>query len=72
MANSGIRRLALVYRYLNPHIVVQVTQQEPPIFSETTKPEELRELIMSATRFEHLISDASLAYRARREETIKK
>ena len=71
VANLGIRRLALVYRYLNPHIVVQITQQAPPIFGDTTNPEELRELIKSAKRFEHLISNASPAYRARREEIAK-
>ncbi len=71
VANLGIRRLALVYRYLNPHIVVQVTKQVPPIFGDTTNPDELRELIKSATRFEHLISNASPAYRARREVIAK-
>ena len=69
--NLGIRRLALVYRFINPHIVVQVTKQEPPIFGESTKLEELRELIKSTTRFEHLISGASNNYRLRREEIAK-
>ena len=71
VANLGIRRLALVYRYIHPHIVVQVTKQEPPIFGDSTKTEELRELIKSATRFEHLISGASTEYRARREAIAK-
>jgi UDP-N-acetylglucosamine:LPS N-acetylglucosamine transferase len=30
VANLGLRRVALVYRFLNPHIVVQVTKQDPP------------------------------------------
>ena len=71
VANLGIRRLALVYRFINPHIVVQVTAQEPPIFGDTSKPEDLRELIKSSTRFEHLISGASPIYRARREAIAK-
>ena len=66
--NLGIRRLALIYRFVNPHIVVEITKAEPPIFGDSTKPEELRGLIKSATRFEHLISGASSQYRLRREE----
>jgi hypothetical protein len=66
--NLGIRRLALIYRFLNPHIVVEITKAEPPIFGDSTKPEELRGLIKSTTRFEHLISGASNQYRLRREE----
>lgn len=57
--------------FIHPHKVVQVTKQEPPIFGDSTKPEELRELIKSATRFEHLISGASTQYRARREAIAK-
>ncbi len=72
VANLGVRRLSLIYRYLNPHIVVQVTTQDAPIFDDTTKPEELRGLIKSTTRFEHLITGASDAYRKRREEIAKK
>jgi len=66
--NLGIRRLALIYRFVNPHIVVEITKAEPPIFGDSTKPEELRGLIKSTTRFEHLISGASDQYRLRREE----
>ena len=71
IANLGLRRVALVYRYLHPHIVVQVTKQEPPIFGDSTKPEELRKFIKSANRFEHMIPGASLVYRARREAIAK-
>lgn len=71
VANLGIRRLALVYRFINPHIVVQITAQEPPVFGDSTQPEQLRELIKSATRFEHLISGSSQAYRQRREDIAK-
>jgi hypothetical protein len=68
VANLGLRRVALVYRFINPHIVVQVTKQEPPVFGDSTDSAELHKLIRSATRFEHLITEASPAYRAKREE----
>ena len=68
VANLGIRRLALVYRHLYPHKILEVVKQTQPIFDDSTKPEELRELIKSSNRFEHLISGSSAAYRARREE----
>jgi hypothetical protein len=64
----GLRRLALVYRFLNPHIKVQEIDQEPPVFGEQVTAAELHPLIKSSTRFEHLISGASPSYRKRREE----
>ncbi len=67
VANMGLRRLALVYRFLHPHIVVEVVKLDPPIFSDTSDVEELRGLLKSGARFEHLISGASSHYRARRE-----
>ena len=71
VANLGLRRVALVYRFLNPHIVVQVTKQEPPVFGDSIVPAELHTLIKASTRFEHLITGASPAYRAKREEIAK-
>ena len=68
VANIGLRRVALVYRFLNPHIKVQEIDQTPPIFGEQTTSTELHPLIKSATRFEHLITGASPEYRKRREE----
>ena len=68
VANIGLRRVALVYRFLNPHIKVQEIDQTPPIFGEQTTSTELHPLIKSATRFEHLITGASPQYRKRREE----
>ena len=68
VVNLGIRRLALVYRRFIPHVILQITKQEPPIFGDTTDPQKLSELIRSATRFEHLISGSSPTYRKRREE----
>ena len=71
VANLGLRRVALVYRFLNPHIVVQVTKQDPPTFGDSTDSAELHMLIKSASRFEHLITGASPAYVAKRKEIAK-
>jgi UDP-N-acetylglucosamine:LPS N-acetylglucosamine transferase len=68
VAYMGLRRLALVYRFINPHIVVQVTRQEPPIWGSQNTAQELHPLIKGEQRFEHLITGASDAYIKRRKE----
>ena len=68
VAYMGLRRLALVYRFINPHIVVQVTRQEPPIWGSQNTAKELHPLIKGDQRFEHLITGASDAYIKRRKE----
>ena len=68
VANLGIRRIALVYRRFYPHKILEIVKQAPPIFGDSTKPEELRDLITSSNRFEHLISGSSPAYLIRRKE----
>ena len=68
VANLGLRRVALVYRFLNPHISVQEIDQVPPVFGNHTTAAELHPLIKSATRYEHMIEGASDNYRKRREE----
>ena len=68
VANMGLRRVALVYRFINPHTVEQVAKQEPPVFGDSTESRELQKLIKSGTRFEHLITGASDEYRKKREE----
>jgi UDP-N-acetylglucosamine:LPS N-acetylglucosamine transferase len=68
VAHLGLRRVALVYRFLNPHIKVQEIDQTPPIFGEQITSAELHPLIKSSTRFEHLITGSSPQYRKRREE----
>ncbi len=62
----GLRRLALVYRKLRPHLVVQVTREEPPIWGEQMTAKELHPLIKGDKRFEHLITGASENYKKRR------
>lgn len=66
IAYLGLRRLALVYRYLNPHLVIQVTRQEPPIWGDQSESKELHSLIKGDKRFEHLIAGSSAQYKKRR------
>jgi UDP-N-acetylglucosamine:LPS N-acetylglucosamine transferase len=66
--NLGLRRLALVYRFLHPHIVTQIVRVETPVFGSQSTAAELHPLIKGDTRFEHMISAASDKYRKRREE----
>ena len=68
IANLGLRRLALVYRFLHPHIVVEVVKNTEPIFGDQTDAAQLRELIRGEARFEHLISNASDKYKNKRKE----
>ena len=68
VANLGLRRLALVYRFLHPHIVTQIVRVETPIFGAQTIASELHSLIKGDIRFEHLIEGSSTKYRERREE----
>ena len=68
VANLGLRRVGLVYRFLNPHIVTEIVKEAEPVFGDQTDAAQLRELIKGETRFEHLISGASEKYRNRRIE----
>jgi UDP-N-acetylglucosamine:LPS N-acetylglucosamine transferase len=68
VAYLGLRRLGLVYRFLHPHIVVQVTPQEPPVWGEQNTAKELNPLIKGDKRFEHLITGASENYKLRRAQ----
>ncbi|MCF8521591.1 MAG: hypothetical protein K9F98_01945, partial [Candidatus Planktophila sp.] len=68
IANLGLRRLALAYRFLHPHIVVEVIKDTEPVFGDQTDAAQLRELIRGEARFEHLISNASDKYKNKRKE----
>jgi hypothetical protein len=68
VAYLGLRRLGLVYRFLHPHIVVQVTRQEPPVWGDQNTAKELHPLIKGDKRFEHLITGASESYKRRRAQ----
>jgi hypothetical protein len=71
VANLGLRRVALIYRFINPHYGVEVTAQDPPLFGDSTDSAELQKMIKSSVRFEHIITGASSAYLARRKEIAK-
>jgi UDP-N-acetylglucosamine:LPS N-acetylglucosamine transferase len=68
VAYIGLRRLGLIYRMLRPHIIVQITRNEPPIWGSETTAKELHPLIKGEKRFEHLITGASESYINRRKE----
>jgi UDP-N-acetylglucosamine:LPS N-acetylglucosamine transferase len=68
----GLRRLALIYRMIHPHLVVNLVQQDPPVWGSQTTAKELHPLIKGDARFEHLITGASDAYIARRKEIAEK
>ena len=68
LAYMALRRLGLLYRLINPHIVVNVVKQDPPIWGSQTTAKELHPLIKGDERFEHLIFGASEQYIARRRE----
>ena len=68
VAYMSLRRLALAYRFIHPHIVVQVTREEPPIWGSQNTAKELHPLIKGEQRFEHLITGASETYIKRRKE----
>ncbi|CAN2245540.1 glycosyltransferase [Candidatus Planktophila dulcis] len=64
----GLRRVALIYRFLHPHLVVQKIKEEAPIWGSQNTAQELHPLIKGEQRFEHLITGASDAYIKRRKE----
>jgi UDP-N-acetylglucosamine:LPS N-acetylglucosamine transferase len=68
VANMGLRRLALVYRFIRPHSITEEKDQALPIFGSHNTAADLHPLIKSATRYEHMIENASSDYRKRREE----
>ena len=68
VAYLGLRRAGLIYRALNPHIVVQVTRQEPPVWGDQSTAKDLHALIKGEQRFEHLIAGASEKYKSRRAQ----
>ena len=68
VAYLGLRRAGLIYRALHPHIVVQVTRQEPPVWGDQNTAKKLHALIKGEQRFEHLITGASQKYKSRRAQ----
>lgn len=67
IAYLALRRLALVYRFIHPHLATHEELQEIPIWGSQTSAHELHPLIKGEHRFEHMITGASNNYRKRRE-----
>ena len=67
VAYLALRRLALVYRFIHPHLATHEELQEIPIWGSQTSAQELHPLIKGEHRFEHMITGASDNYRKRRE-----
>ena len=67
IAYLALRRLALVYRFIHPHLATHEELQEIPIWGSQTSAHELHPLIKGEHRFEHMITGASDNYRKRRE-----
>ncbi len=64
----ALRYLAIGYRLIVRQNNHKLTTDIDPVFSETTDSAELRDLIKSNNRFEHLIASASDKYKAKREQ----
>jgi UDP-N-acetylglucosamine:LPS N-acetylglucosamine transferase len=67
VAYLALRRLALLYRFIHPHLVTQDVFRDAPIWGSQTTAQELHPLIKGEHRFEHMITGASDSYRKRRE-----
>ncbi len=68
LAYVVLRRFSLLYRILRPYKKTVAIKQDAPIWSSATTAKELHPLIKGDARFEHLITDASETYIARRKE----
>lgn len=68
VAYMGLRRMGLLYRIFRPHMVLQITRNEPPVWGSQTTAKELHPLIKGEQRFEHTITGASDGYLKRRKE----
>lgn len=66
-----LRYLAITYRVFVKQKGSNLVDSNPPEFSTSSNSQELRTLIKSNSKFEHLISNASSKYRTRREQIAK-
>ena len=72
MAYSVLQGLTVVYRWIKPHKKVDVLHSASLNIIESETSDELRKLIKAGNPFEHLIIDASPAYKNRRIEIASK
>jgi hypothetical protein len=68
LAYTVLQSLTMVYRWIKPHKKVDVLRSPGLNIFESENSDELRKLIKSGNPFEHLIVDASQAYKNRRIE----
>ena len=72
MAYSVLQGLTVVYRWIKPHKKIDVVHSASLNIIESETSDELRKLIKAGNPFEHLIIDASPAYKNRRIEIASK
>jgi UDP-N-acetylglucosamine:LPS N-acetylglucosamine transferase len=72
MAYTVLQGLTMVYRWVKPHKKVGVLHTPGLNIIESENSDELRKLIKAGSPFEHLIIDASPAYKNRRIEIASK
>ena len=72
IAYSVLQGLTVVYRWIKPHQKVDVLHSASLNIIESETSDELRKLIKAGNPFEHLIIDASPAYKNRRIEIASK
>ena len=72
MAYSVLQGLTVVYRWIKPYQKVDVLHSASLNIIESETSDELRKLIKAGNPFEHLIIDASPAYKNRRIEIASK
>lgn len=63
-----LEKIGISYRTLFPHRVATPLITGTPIFSDSTKAEELRAFVKAPRRFEHLISNSSQNYLLQRQK----
>jgi hypothetical protein len=72
LAYTVLQGLTVVYRWIKPHKKVDVLHSSSLNIIESETSDELRKLIKAGNPFEHLIIDASPAYKNRRIEIASK
>ena len=72
LAYTVLQGLTVVYRWIKPHKKVDVLHSASLNIIESENSDELRKLIKAGSPFEHLIIDASPAYKNRRIEIASK
>ena len=67
-----LQKAAVAYRLMRPYKNKVTVNSDAPVWSSSTKPQELRSLIRGDQRFEHMIAGASEKYVNRRKEIAER